>query len=403
MKKGFLKSIGGMNILLLGIVSLLNDFSSEMILPILPLFIISLGGTGFAVGLIGGLIQGLPELFKVFAGYFSDRFKHRKRFIFSGYFISQIAKFSMIPAVVPSNILISASVDKLGKGIREAPRDALISESLPKEKGRAFGIQRAFDSFGAILGSLAILFIVLMFASSVSRIVLIRNTILAAGLLGLLSLVPIFFLREGKKLDGSGKTNKGFIFSLKKLPLRLWGFIGISIIFALANFSYMFFVIRAGEIFNHSSNFLIPIIPISLYVLYNISYTCFAVPFGRLSDRIGRKKILLMGSILFSIVCLGFLFAAQLSTFIILFILYGLVYAMMIGTQRAFVSDISDENLRATSLGAFQTLTGIASIVAGVISGILFDINTSYLFFYGFILSLLYASLLYFFREPKSN
>jgi MFS family permease len=390
-KRGFLKSIGGLNILLLGLVSFLNDFSSELILPLLPLFITALGGTGLIIGLIGGLMQGLPEIFKVFAGYLSDRFKHRKRFIFSGYFVSQLAKFSMIFALSPINVLFSMSSDKLGKGIREAPRDALISESLPREKGKAFGIQRTFDSAGAIVGSLVVLFMVIFLASNFTRIIFIKRIIFIAAIIGLLSLVPIFFLREGRKLDGNGRVNKGFFSSLKSLPQSLKRFIILSIIFAFANFSYMFFILKAGLFFNHNSNFIIPVIPIALYVLFNIFYTIFAIPFGKLSDKIGREKVLIMGSLIFSFVCFGFLFASNIVIFTILFALYGLVYAIMIGGQRAFVSDLTPDNLRATGLGAFQTIIGVASIFAGVLSGYLFDLNSSYLFLYGFILSLIYV------------
>jgi MFS family permease len=403
MKKRSLARIGGFNVLLLGLVSLLNDFSSEMILPLLPLFITSLGGAGITIGLIGGLMQGLPELFKVFSGYFSDKFKHRKKFIFSGYFLSQIAKFSMIFAMAPLNILFSMSADKLGKGIREAPRDALISESLPGAKGKAFGIQRTFDSAGAILGSLVILIIVLFFASSIAKLVLIKRVILIAAGVGLLSLIPIFFLKEGRALDGKGIMKGSLILNLKKLPRAFWVFIILSIIFAFSNFSYMFFVLQAGNIFNHKSNYILPVIPIALYVLYNISYTIFSIPFGKLSDRIGRKKVLIMGALLLSLVCSGFLVFSSLWIFMILFVLYGMVYASMIGTQRAFVSDLSPNNARATALGAFQTCTGIASIIAGILAGILFDINPSYLFVYGITLSLIYVFFLSISKLKSTN
>lgn len=403
MKKGSLASLGGFNVLLLGLVSLLNDFSSEMILPLLPLFITSLGGAGITIGLIGGIMQGLPEIFKVFSGYFSDKFKHRKRFIFSGYFLSQIAKFSMVFAAGPLNILFSMSGDKLGKGIRDAPRDALISESLPNAKGKAFGIQRTFDSAGAILGSLVILIIVLFFAASMDKLVLIKRVIFIAAGVGLLSLIPIFFLREGRALDGHGKMRGGLFVNLKKLPKAFWIFIGLSIIFAFSNFSYMFFVLQAGNIFNHKSNYLLPVIPIALYVLYNISYTIFAIPFGKLSDRVGRKKVLITGALLLTLVCSGFLLFSSLWIFMILFVLYGMVYASMIGTQRAFVSDLSPSRSRATALGAFQTLTGLASILAGILAGVLFDLNPNYLFVYGIVLSLSYVFFLSFSKLRVSN
>lgn len=402
-KRAFFTGIGGWNIFLLGIVSLLNDFSSEMILPILPLFITALGGAGLAVGLIGGLMQGLPEIFKVFAGYLADRFRYRKKLIFSGYFLSQIGKLTLTLAGGTGGVLFSTSTDKLGKGIREAPRDALISESLPKEKGRAFGIQRAFDSTGAILGSLGVLIIILFFASNLVEIVLIKRVILFASLIGFLSLIPIFFLEEGRKLHGKGKTNYGFFITLKKLPRSLWIFLGVSILFAFANFSYMFFLLKAGSIFNNTYGYILPIIPIVLYILYNISYTLFAIPFGKLSDRVGRKQVLAFGGILLSLVCLGFVFASSILIFVFLFIFYGIVYAIMISNQRAFVSDLSPANLRATALGAFQTIIGVSSIISGVVAGVLYNLNNGYLFLYGAILSLIYVFALIFFVKEKSK
>lgn len=398
-KKGFLASIGGINILLLGLVSFFNDVSSEMILPLLPLFITTLGGSGVAIGLIGGLMQGLPEILKVFSGYFSDRIKHRSRFIFGGYFLSQISKLSLFFAVSPINVLFSTSADKIGKGIREAPRDALISESLPHEKGKAFAIQRVFDKSGAIIGNLLVLSIVIFFGVSVARDSLIRSIIFFASLVGFICLIPIFFLKEGKKLDGKKEKIGNFKESIKLLPKAFWIFVVLSIIFAFADFSYMFFILKANSFFNHSTSFILPIIPIILYVIYNAAYTGFAIPFGKLSDRIGRIKVLIMGGIFFSILCLGFLFASKFYIFVLLFILYGLVYAIMISNQRALVSDLSPGSIRATSLGIFQTSIGIASILAGIVAGLLYDINSSYLFAYGLILGLVYVVCMFLFRK----
>jgi len=381
---------GTFNVFLLGLVSFLNDLSSELIWPILPLLISSLGGTGLIIGLIGGLMNGLPNLVKVFSGYFSDKAHNRMKFIFSGYFIGEISKLGLFFANSWLIILAFTGLNKLGKGIREAPRDALISQSMPTEKGRGFGIQRAFDVSGAILGSVVLLVVVSFFGLH------FKPLILAAAILGFTSLIPIYFLKNVDN-NGNGSKKKIFFFSsLKHLSNPLKSFIAIAIIFALANFTYMFFVLRTFEIFSAGNQQFI--IPILLYVFFNIFYAGFAVPFGKWSDKIGRRRIIATGYFLFSLVCVGFLFFRSLWVLILMFILYGLSNAMVVGNQRAFVSDCSEEELRATAIGAFQTAIGISAIVAGIISGILFDINPDYTFIYGFILSLFSAFAMIVFR-----
>ena len=393
-KGRFLASIGGWNIFLLGLVSLLNDFSSEMILPILPLFLASLGADGLALGIVGGIMMGAPELFKVFIGYFSDRIKKRRSFIFYGYLFSQLAKFFLILAKGAGMVMACIGFDKLGKGIREAPRDALISESLPKEKGKAFGIQRTFDSAGAVLGNFAVLGLILFFGVSMSEFDLIKKIIILASIIGFISLIPLLFLKEK---TASKKLKKTLFVSLKELPKPIIHFVLAAGIFALANFSYMFFVLKTTNMFN-SSDEVIPVIPLILYILFNIFYTLSSIPFGKLADKIGKEKIIIAGYLLFSLICLGFFYFNSLLLYIFLFIAYGLVYAMTVGVQRAFVADLSNEEARATSLGFFQTTIGICSIIAGIIAGLVYEMNSSYIFIYGFSLSFISAIVFIFSR-----
>ena len=372
---------GGINIILLGLVSLLNDFSSEMILPILPMFISSLGGTGLTIGLIGGLIDGFPQILKVFAGYLSDKIKSRKKFIFFGYFISQFFKLMLFFSQTWLGIMIFTSLDKLGKGIREAPRDALISESS-KDRGRAFGIQRTFDTSGAILGSLVVLILFLVLGESIK----IRSVILFASIIGFFCLIPIFFVRDSR-LRRTKHEKINFVMGFKSMSMKLKGFLLVSAIFALGNFSYMFFILKSKETFGFlGSGF---IIPIALYVLFNIFYASFAIPFGSLSDKIGRRKVIVAGFLLFTLLCLGFVFFHSLAAYIILFILYGLSNAMIVGNQRAFVANNSPDKFRATSLGIFQTTIGVCAIFSGLIAGLLFDVSSKLVFMYGALLSLI--------------
>ena len=385
------------NILLLGIVSFLNDLSSEMIMPILPMFITALGGTGLIVGLIGGLRDSISSILKVFAGYWSDKSGKRKIFVSSGYLISALFKLFLAFSKIWQHVLAFATLERIGKGLRTAPRDAIIADSMPEKRGRGFGFHRAMDTSGAVAGSIAVFLLFWFLGFN------FKSIILTAGILAFLSLIPLYFVKEkrGKPQDINLKIG------LKNLPRPLKLFILISGIFALANFSYMFFILRAQEFFTSLDNVhltgqaarLSIGMPILLYILFNIFYVMFAIPFGELSDKIGRKKVIVFGYLLFSLTSLGFAFFNSLTSFIVLFALYGIVYAMVDGNQRAYVSDLSSEELRATALGTFHTAIGLAALPASLIAGFLWQINPSITFIYGAVISIISVVLFVVFRN----
>jgi len=374
------------NILLLGIVSFLNDLSSEMIMPILPMFITSLGGAGLIVGLIGGLRDSISSILKVFCGYWSDKEGKRKIFVTSGYLNSSIFKLFLVFSKTWQHILVFTGLERVGKGLRTAPRDAIIADSMPKEKGKGFGIHRTLDTSGAILGSIVVFLLFWFLGFDFKSIIFI------AAILSFLSLIPLHFVKQGKGEPQEITLKIG----LKNLPKSLKLFILISSIFALANFSYMFFILRAQESFTGKLSIGVPIL---LYILFNIFYAAFAIPFGTLSDKIGRRKVIVFGYFLFSLISLGFAFLKTLSSFILLFALYGIVYATIDGNQRAFVSNLSSGDLRATALGAFHTTTGLVALPASLIAGFLWQINPSITFIYGSAVSISSVILFLIFRN----
>ncbi|KAA0000091.1 MAG: MFS transporter [Thermoplasmata archaeon] len=379
----YIKKISA-NVLLLGVVSFLNDLSSEMIMPILPMFITALGGSAIIVGLIGGLRDSISSILKVFSGYWSDRIGKRKVFVSCGYLLSGVFKLFLAFSKIWQHILISASLERIGKGLRTAPRDAIIADSMPEERGKGFGIHRALDTSGAILGSIIAFLLFWLFGFSFNTI------IFSAATLVFLSLIPLYFVKEKKRKP----QDINFKIGLKNLPYHLKLFILISSLFALANFSYMFFILRAQEVFTDKLS-----MPILLYVLFNIFYALFAIPFGKLSDKIGRKKVIGFGYLLFSLTSLGFAFFNSLMAFIILFALYGIVYAIVDGNQRAYVSDLSPERLRATALGTFHTVIGLASLPSSLIAGFLWQINPSATFIYGAAISIFSAISIIFLKK----
>lgn len=381
------------NIILLGLTSLLADFSSEMIQPLLPFFIIALGGAGIVVGLVGGVGDALAAIFKVLSGHWSDQRRKYKRFVYLGYGFSAAAKFLFPLVQAWQQIFVLRPVERVGKGLRDAPRDAIVSESLRHSaRGRGFGIQRSMDAVGAIIGSVFvyILFVDLGFE--------FRKIFFLAALIALTALIPLIFVREPTTLfqkPGFWKSKPGF-----NLSPKLKKFIIVATVFHLANFNFMFFVLKAGEAFKNLSSLadykflrffvtdfnpdkLAIGLPILLYIFFNIFDASLSAPAGALSDKIGRRSVLIMGYLLFAVSSFGFIFADNLFVLLVLFALYGAFKAFIDASQKAYVSDLSPVEERATSLGAFETSTGLVLIPAGLIAGFLWNINPAYTFVYG--------------------
>jgi MFS family permease len=376
MRNKYLKGISA-NVLLLGIVSFLNDLSSEMIMPILPMFIKSLGGAGLAIGLAGGVRDSIPSILNVLGGYWSDRTGKRKVFVYSGYLTSSLSKCLLAFSKIWQHVVGFGALERVGKGLRTAAVDAIIAESMAAERGKGFGVHRALDTSGAILGSIVV-FLLFWFLGLDFKLI-----ILIAGVIAFVSLIPLRFVKESKA-DPQQIT---FKIGLKNLSKSLKVFILISGIFSLGNFSYMFFIIRAQQFFTAKLSVAVPIL---LYVLFNIFYAAFAVPLGIISDKIGRQKVIILGYLLFSVTSLGFAFLTSLAAFIALFALYGITYAAVEGNQRAFVSDLCSGQLKATALGTFHTTIGLMALPASLIAGFLWqNIGPSVTFIYGSALGLI--------------
>ncbi len=347
----------GKNILLLGFVSLLNDISSEIIQPILPIFIASLGGGSMAVGLIGGISDGLPSLLKVLAGYWSDRLGKRKPLVVAGYALSAVGKLFLPAATTWQQVFLLKTLERSGKGVRSAPRDAMISESADEgRRGRGFGLHRAMDSTGAVIGSI-LAYLLWQGGMSYSSIFMV------AGVLSVVALLPFYKVLESFRAPSCDVRLK-----LSDLSPQLRRFLLIACLFASGNFSYMFFILRAQGLFSGAEAVAAPLL---LYALFNLVYALMAMPAGIWSDRVGRRRVLALGYALFALTALGFAFVSDLAGLIILFGLYGLVYALVDGSERAYVSDLSSASLRGSSLGLYYGAIGLAAIFSSLLAGAL--------------------------------
>ena len=373
------------NIRLLGSSSFFNDIGSEMITPLLPFYIMALGGGGIAIGLLSGLREGLSSLLKILGGWLSDVTGKRKKYIFSGYLISTIFRFMLLIAGTWQQVITFVSLERFGKA-RDAPRDVIVSDST-KKRGHGFGFLQMMDTAGGVLGILIVLFLFWKFTPD------IKTIIFFGAIIGSLSLLPLFFVQEPK----IKKARKSLLKGISSLDKNLKFFIFVTSIFTLANFGlYMFLLVRAKEL---AGNF---IIPLAMYLLFSICYAAFAIPSGNLSDKIGRKKVLFIGYFLFLVLTLGFIYTSNLIFFGILFGLYGIVYALTKPNQDAFVSDLSGE-MKGTAFGFYYFLTGIITIPAGIIAGALWNISYGSMFLYLAAVSLISIMLLFFVKEKRSD
>ncbi len=347
------------NIILLGITSLLTDISSEMVYPILPIYLVTTLGVGPAIlGLIEGIAESLASLIKVFSGYFSDEIKQRKPFTILGYASSTVGKLLLYISSSWLYVLFARVIDRFGKGMRTAPRDALIADSAKEEKlGAAFGLHRAMDTLGASVGVLMAYFLITRFHGNLKNIFLFS---LIPALLGVLFL---FFVKE--KRPEERVMAKKLEFNWQGLDKRLKLFFIFTFIFTLGNSSNQFLLLRAKNLGSPLE------VVILFYLFYNIIYALVSYPAARLSDRIGRKKLLVLGYLFYGLVYLGFALNNSINNFWFLFGFYGLYMGFTEGVEKALVSDIAPIDLRATAIGLHATLVGIGLLPASLFAGIL--------------------------------
>jgi MFS family permease len=348
------------NIILLGLTSLLTDISSEMVYPLLPLFLTAtLGASPAILGLVEGIAESTASLLKVFSGYISDRFRRRLPLAILGYAGSVAGKVLLALAGVWGTVLAGRVVDRIGKGIRTAPRDALIAESAsPATRGRAFGLHRAMDTAGAAAGVLIAYWFLVTDAGGYTQI--FAWSIIPA----LLGVLILFRVREHRPPAPAALRLPSFRWNI--LPRRLRVFLIIVMVFTLGNSSNTFLLLRAHAMRFTAADVLL------LYLVYNASYACFSYPAGHLSDLIGRRNLLIAGYLTYALVYLGFALLGDGTPgwFLwALFAAYGTYSALTEGVEKALVADLAPVEHRATAIGLHATIVGIGLLPASLIAG----------------------------------
>jgi MFS family permease len=367
-------------------VSLFTDISTEMLVPALPLFLTTvLGAPMTVVGLIEGIAESTASVLRSFAGWLSDRAGRRKPLLVFGYSLSNITKPLLALTGSWEQVLLVRFVDRLGKGLRGAPRDALIADSVaPEQRGLAFGFHRSLDTVGAALGPL-VAFAVLATRPEDYRAVFWIATIPGA----LAILIAGFFVRDLPRFPQARLLPRVTIRGLGR-PFAI--FTAIITLFALGNSSDAFLILRAKNLGMPTAT-----IPLA-YFGFNVVYASLSTPAGALSDRWGRRRVLIVGYVVFALVYLGFAVASGPSgrwTAWLLFLVYGTYYALTEGIQRAFIVDLVRPESLATALGVFASATGLALLPASLVAGLLWDrVGPSAPFFYGGVMAASAALLL---------
>lgn len=363
----------GKNVFFSGLVSFFMDISSEMIYPLVPLFLANvLGINKSMIGLIEGIAEATASLLKVFSGWFSDRIGQRKNLMLAGYAISTLSRPIIAMAGAWQQVLASRFVDRLGKGIRTAPRDAIIAESTDESHlARAFSFHRSMDTMGAVIGP-AIALILLQLYNHNYKMVFWLSMI--PGTIAVL--IIILFIKE-KKRAATAPVGRPRL-TLRHFDGKVKFFILIATLFALGNSSDAFLILRAEQV--GIPTVMIP----AVYLAFNLVYAMSAIPAGMAADRFGKKRLILLGFILFAGLYYGFAVASSRADIWILFSLYGLFMGLTEGIQKAFLATIIPPDFKATAFGVYATCVGLATLPASLIGGLLWDrVSPAATFYFG--------------------
>lgn len=383
---------GRRNIFFLGLVSFFNDFASDMIYPLLPLFLTTVLRAGAAsLGVIEGVAETTASLLKFFSGYWSDRYRKRKPIFASGYALSNLVRPLIGVAGSWWHVLLLRFSDRIGKGIRTAPRDALMADSAAKgRRGLVFGFQRAMDNAGAIMGPLAAALLLPLLAND------LRTLFFLSAIPGAIALIIVFFfVKEVRPKNAPARL------SIKQGLAGMDGnfryYLVVVLLFTLGNSSDAFLLLRAS-----AAGIPEALIPI-LWMMLHIVKTATGIPGGYISDKIGRKKVIVSGWAVYAAIYVAFAFVTTSAGIWVLFGLYGLYFGLTEGAERALVADMVPEDRRGTAYGLFNLTVGIGALPSSIVFGLIWQYaGFSYAFIIGAGFALLASGMLVFVRPVRA-
>jgi len=347
---------------MLSLVSLFTDTASEMLYPVMPIFLKSIGFSVVLIGILEGLAEATAGFSKGYFGKMSDLSGKRLPFVQLGYSLSALSKPMMAVFTYPLWIFFARSLDRLGKGIRTGARDAILSaEARPETKASIFGFHRSMDTLGAVIGPVFALLYLYLYPEDYKSLFII------ALVPGILAIICTFLLKE-KKLEKTTKIKQGFFSYLgywKSAPKDYRRLVIGLLFFALFNSSDVFLLLKAKE------TGIDDVQIIGIYIFYNLVYAIFAYPIGILADKAGIKKTFILGILIFALVYAGISFASESYHFYLLFLLYGLYAAATEGISKAWITNISDKKDSATAIGFYSSFQSIAALLASSLCGLL--------------------------------
>jgi len=352
------------NVVILGCVSLLNDAASEMIYPLLPVFLTSVLGAGpAALGVIEGIAESTASFLKLYSGYLSDRVRRRKGWIVAGYTISNIIRPLIALAGSWVQVLVLRFSDRVGKGLRTSPRDAMIADSTPPEyRGAAYGFHRAMDHGGAIIGPILATGLLLLFPDRLATVFLLS---FIPGTLAVLLLLA--GLREREAVHREGGSRFDVRAAWAEIPPDFRKYLAIILVFTLGNSTDAFLLLRAQAL-----GVPIALLP-AIWVALHVVKMAFSLPGGMLSDRLGRKKVIVAGWVVYALVYGGFAFADRHWHAWALFAVYGIYFGLTEGVEKALVADLAPARLRGSAFGLYHLAVGFGALPASLLFGLVWE------------------------------